>query len=155
MPPCYARHHGSVCSGGPAVLSRIAWRGWRGVPGLRDRRQRGPTENDLVAESPLPLSCFSGHPRRGPGASSSSAQFTRRAPGLHLPRSSEEAPGCAPAVPCEAGWAWFLLRPFRPRGPREALLLGGAVTGRAGAEGSAPWPPLGPPLHDPRPEAGQ
>lgn len=39
--------------------------------------------------------------------------------------------------------------------PREALLLGGAVTGRAGAEGPALWPPLGPRLRDPRPAAGK
>lgn len=29
------------------------------------------------------------------------------------------------------------------------------MTGRAGAEGPAPWPPLGPPLQDPRPAAGK
>lgn len=150
-----------MCSGGPAVLSCIAWRGWRGVPGSHDRRQRRPTVDDPAAESALPLRCFSGHRRRGPGASSSSAQHTPRAPGLQQPRSGEEAPGCEPADPCEAGWAWspararLLLQPFRPRGPREALLLGGAVTGRAEAEGPARWPPLGPRLGDPRPAAGK
>lgn len=112
-----------------------------------------------VAESPLPLRRFSGCRRRGPGASSSAAQHTPRAPGLQLSRSGREAPVRALAALCEADWACspararFLLRPFGPRGPREAPFLGGAVTGRAGAEGPARWPPLGPRLRHPFPAA--
>lgn len=119
--------HGSVYSGGPAVLSCIARRGWRGVPRSRDRRQRRPTVDDPAAESPLPLRCFSGHRRRGPGASFSSAQLIPRAPGLQLPRSGEEALGCAPAVPCEAGWAWS---PARARLSAAALQASGTPARR-------------------------
>lgn len=41
-------------------------------------------DDPVAAESLLPLRCFSGHWRRGPVASSSSAQLTPRALGLQL-----------------------------------------------------------------------
>lgn len=112
-----------------------------------------------MAQSPLPLRCFSGYRATRARGFLLIGPAYPRAPGLQLSRSGQEAPVRARAALCEADWAWspararFLPRPFGPRGPRGAPLLGGAVTGRAGAEGPARWPPLGPRLRDPLPAA--
>lgn len=114
-----------------------------------------------MAESALPLRCFSGPRRRGPVASSSSAQLTLRARGcsypeaVKRPRAARPLPHVKQIGPGSPARARFLLRPFGPPGPSEAPLLGGAVTGRAGAEGPVRWPPLGPRIRDPRPAAGK